>query len=219
MGAKPAKKLEDAPIVVIIGGGYAGTKLAKALDGEFNVVLIDRKDYFLHNVGTPRGMVDTEFMKKLMIPYTALLKNGHVVKGQVEKITDTEVHLQGQESPITGFKYLILATGTSYAFPYKVPQSEAEDVIPQYAEIRQDFKIEEHCLCWGRLHWPRGSNRDCMPVPRDKGHYCAWPRKIVRRWHFQTIFREQTRGAHLKGLPQRDFDQRGPLDACGSRWR
>jgi len=149
MGAKPAKKLEDAPIVVIIGGGYAGTKLAKALDGEFNVVLIDRKDYFLHNVGTPRGMVDTEFMKKLMIPYTALLKNGHVVKGQVEKITDTEVHLQGQESPITGFKYLILATGTSYAFPYKVPQSEAEDVIPQYAEIADKISKSKNIVCVG----------------------------------------------------------------------
>jgi len=136
-------------VVVIIGGGYAGTKLAKALDEEFNVVLIDRKDYFLHNVGTPRGMVDTEFMKQLLIPYTSLLKNGHVIKGQVEKMTDTEVHLQGQETPITGFKYLVLATGTSYAFPYKVPHSEAADVIPQYAEIADKISKAKNIVCVG----------------------------------------------------------------------
>jgi len=149
MGQKPAKNLKDAPVVVIIGGGYGGITAAKALDAEFNVVLIDRKDYFLHNVGTPRGMVDTEFMKKLMIPYTALLKNGHVVKGQVTKVTDTEVHLQGQETPITGFKYIILATGTSYSFPYKVPHSEAQDVIPQYAEIADKISKAKNIVCVG----------------------------------------------------------------------
>lgn len=148
-GSQPAKKLEGAPVVVIIGGGYAGTGLGKALDKDFNVVLIDRKDYFLHNVGTPRGMVDVEFMKKLMIPYTALLKNGHVVKGQVEKVTDTEVFVQGQEAPITGFKYLVLATGTSYAFPYKVPQAEAQDVIPLYTEIADKISQSKNIVCVG----------------------------------------------------------------------
>jgi len=149
MGAKPVKNLAEAPVVVIIGGGYAGCKLAKALDAEFNVVMIDRKDYFLHNVGTPRGMVDTEFMKKLMIPYSALLKNGHVIKGQVEKVTDKEVHMQGQDAPITGFKYLVLATGTSYAFPYKVPHSESQDVLPQYSEIATKISKAKNIVCVG----------------------------------------------------------------------
>lgn len=84
-----------------------------------------------------------------MIPYSALLKNGHVVKGQVEKVTDTEVRLQGQEAPITGFKYLILATGTSYAFPYKVPHSESQDVIPQYTEIAAKISKAKNIVCVG----------------------------------------------------------------------
>lgn len=150
MGAgKPSKTLKDAPTVIIIGGGYAGVKLAAALDKQCNVVLIDRKDYFLHNIGTPRGMVDTEFMKKCMIPYTELLKNGHVVKGQVEKITDTEVHLHGQDSPITGFDYLVIATGTSYCFPYKVPMSEKEAVIPLYEEVLSKITTSSNIVCVG----------------------------------------------------------------------
>jgi len=145
----PVKNLADAPIVVIIGGGYAGNNVARTLDAEFNIVLIERKDYFLHNVGTPRGMVDHEFMKKLLIPYTSLLKNGHVIKGQVDRLTDTEVIVQGHETPITGFKYLVVATGTSYSFPYKVPHAEVADVLPQYAEIADKISKAQNIVCVG----------------------------------------------------------------------
>ncbi len=38
MGGRTSKqKLEHAPVVVIIGGGYAGCKIAQSLDSEFNV--------------------------------------------------------------------------------------------------------------------------------------------------------------------------------------
>lgn len=146
-GAKPS--LEGAPVVIIVGGGYAGTALAHKLDAKCNVVLIDRKDYFLHNAGTPRGMIDTEFMKKCIIPYNALMKNGQVVKAQVTKITDTEVHLQGQDAPITGFNYLVIATGTSYCFPYKVPVSESADVLALYEDVKAKIIASENIVCVG----------------------------------------------------------------------
>lgn len=149
MGQKPAKSLKDAPTVVIVGAGYAGKSLAKQLDSVCNVVLIERKDYFLHNIGAPRGMVDPEFMKKCLIPYTPLLKNGHVIQGQVEKVTDTEIHMQGQDKPISGFDYLVLATGTSYSFPYKVPEAELEKVMPLYNEIAEKIKHASNIVCVG----------------------------------------------------------------------
>lgn len=47
-------------MVAIVGGGYGGVMAAKELDAtnEFNVVLIDRKDYFLHNLAGLRAAVD-----------------------------------------------------------------------------------------------------------------------------------------------------------------
>jgi hypothetical protein len=42
-GAKIEKRLADKPVVVIIGGGYAGAALAKALDDQVNVLLFERK--------------------------------------------------------------------------------------------------------------------------------------------------------------------------------
>lgn len=58
MGSSSSKikaRLEGAPVVVIVGGGYGGVALAKALDSQCNVVLIDRKDYFFHNIGALRS--------------------------------------------------------------------------------------------------------------------------------------------------------------------
>jgi NADH dehydrogenase FAD-containing subunit len=56
--------------VLIIGSGYAGIQCAKLLDktGQFFVVLIDRKSYFLHNNGALRATVERDFARKILIP-------------------------------------------------------------------------------------------------------------------------------------------------------
>jgi len=174
MGQKPAKSLTEAPVVVVIGGGYAGVKVAKALDEHCNVVLFDRKDYFLHNVGTPRGMVDTDFMKKLLIPYDQLLKNGHIVQAQVTKLTDKEVTLQGQDKPITDFKYMVIATGTSYAFPYKVPEAKQEDVLPLYEGVKAKIEGAANIVCVGA--GSTGLEAACEIS-------CKWPDKKITIVH------------------------------------
>ena len=43
--------------VVIVGGGYAGVRVAMALRN-YNVVLIDPKDSFVHNIGNVRAVVE-----------------------------------------------------------------------------------------------------------------------------------------------------------------
>ncbi len=49
------------PTVVVIGGGYGGVNVAKGLDDVADVVLVEPKDAFQHNVAalgrwpTPRG--------------------------------------------------------------------------------------------------------------------------------------------------------------------
>ena len=44
--------------VVIIGGGYGGTAVAKALDRDFDVTLIEKREKFFHNSGALRAAVD-----------------------------------------------------------------------------------------------------------------------------------------------------------------
>ena len=41
--------------VVVIGGGYAGIRLARQLDEVTEVILVDRKEVFFHRIASLRG--------------------------------------------------------------------------------------------------------------------------------------------------------------------
>ena len=56
------------PTVVVIGGGYGGVGVAKALDADLDVVLVDPKDTFVHNVGSLRALVEPTFLPKIFCP-------------------------------------------------------------------------------------------------------------------------------------------------------
>ena len=47
-------RLKNKPLVVIVGGGYAGCQVARKLDFHVNTLLIDPKNYRFHNVGALR---------------------------------------------------------------------------------------------------------------------------------------------------------------------
>ncbi|KNC48095.1 apoptosis-inducing factor 2 [Thecamonas trahens ATCC 50062] len=137
MGASSSKikaRLEGAPVVVVVGAGYGGLAVAKALDKTFNVVLIDRKAYFLHNIGALR--VEDGYEHKICIPYSNLLDYGHVVQAEVTRISPGGVYVYGRDEPID-FDYVVIATGTSYAFPCKIAEPEMEDATGQYTGVRE----------------------------------------------------------------------------------
>jgi flavin-dependent dehydrogenase len=51
--------------VVIIGGGYGGISVAKALDDAVDVVLVDPKDSFVHSVAALRSLVSKEWAERM----------------------------------------------------------------------------------------------------------------------------------------------------------
>ncbi|HEY1179135.1 MAG TPA: hypothetical protein VGF17_23520, partial [Phytomonospora sp.] len=59
--------------VVVIGGGYGGTALAKALDEHADVFLVDPKDAFVHSAGALRALVDPDWAPNMFFPYDTLL--------------------------------------------------------------------------------------------------------------------------------------------------
>jgi hypothetical protein len=64
--------------VVVIGGGYAGSRIAHDLDAYCKVTLIDKRDGLFINVGAPRAVVEPGFQNTLWVDYKSVLKNGHV---------------------------------------------------------------------------------------------------------------------------------------------
>src|ERR1700761_4948517 len=68
------------PTVIVVGGGYGGVTLAKALDETADVTLVEPKDAFMHNVAALRALVDPSWLPKIFIGYDGLLAHGRVVR-------------------------------------------------------------------------------------------------------------------------------------------
>jgi NADH dehydrogenase FAD-containing subunit len=105
------------PVVAVIGGGYGGTAVAKALDDIADVVLVEPKDAFVHNVASLRALVDPSWLPRVYFPYDGLLANGRVVTGRAVKADVGQVTLASGEQ--IRADYIVLATGSAYPFPAK----------------------------------------------------------------------------------------------------
>ena len=108
----------NAKKVVIIGGGFAGALITKALDKDaaFNVTLIDCKDYFEFTPGILRTIVQPEHIKKIQALHQHYLKRTKVINGEVSEVTEHDVVLGKQHIP---FDYLAVSSGSTYNLPIK----------------------------------------------------------------------------------------------------
>jgi NADH dehydrogenase FAD-containing subunit len=105
------------PTVAVIGGGYAGIYLAKALDDVTHVVLIEPKDAFVHNVAALRALADPSWLPRIFMPYGGLLARGEVVRDRAVKVEPGRVTLASGNQ--VDADYIVLATGSQYPFPAK----------------------------------------------------------------------------------------------------
>lgn len=135
------------PTVVVIGGGYGGVNAAKALDAAVEVVLIEPKDTFVHNVGALRALVEPTFAPRIFLPYDRLLARGRVVHSRATEVTGREVVLASGET-ITS-DYIVLASGSTYPFPAKSNARRAEDAIDNYRAAFDDLEKASRVLLVG----------------------------------------------------------------------
>jgi apoptosis-inducing factor 2 len=105
------------PTVVVIGGGYGGVRTARALDDIADVVLVEPKDTFVHNVAALRALVDPSWLPRIHLPYDRLLTRGRVVRDRAVRADAGRVTLASGEQIRPD--YLVLATGSAYPFPAK----------------------------------------------------------------------------------------------------
>ena len=113
------------PTVVVLGGGYAGIQVARPLDDVADVVLVEPKDDFVHNVAALRALVDPSWLERIYLPYAGLLSHGRVIRDRAIKADADRVVLASGAELFPD--YLVLATGSGYPFPAKsdVPGTEA----------------------------------------------------------------------------------------------
>jgi NADH dehydrogenase FAD-containing subunit len=135
------------PKVVVIGGGYGGVNVAKALDPHVDVVLIDPKDAFVHSVGSLRALVEPSFLPRIFLPYDRLLANGRVVRDRAVEVSSKRVVLASGET--IAADYVVLATGSTYPFPAKTDAHAAADAIDNYQAAYHELRHANRVLLIG----------------------------------------------------------------------
>ena len=115
--------------VIIIGCGYAGYPLARSLDQHVDVVVVEPRDAFLHNVAAIRAVTDPALLERIILPYGKLLKRGKVLRDRVTSIEGNAVKL-ASGGTLEG-DVIVIATGSGYARPFK-PES---DTLADFAAI------------------------------------------------------------------------------------
>ncbi|WP_028923550.1 FAD-dependent oxidoreductase [Pseudonocardia acaciae] len=133
--------------VAVIGGGYGGITVAKALDDVADVVLVEPRDAFVHNVAALRAVVDPAWPERLFFGYERLLDRGRVVRDRAVRVDGTAVTLGSGERIIAD--YIVLATGSAYPFPAKIPIEDRAGAIAALRATHDDLARSDGVLLLG----------------------------------------------------------------------
>ncbi len=122
--------------VVIVGGGYVGFEVAKALDEQADVTLIEQREAFVQPPAAIRALLQPDLLDQIILPYDRLLSRGRVMRGRAVAVSQSEVTLDdGAAYPAD---YIVLATGSSYAAPFK-PEG---DSIADFRKASKDVSAQ-----------------------------------------------------------------------------
>lgn len=133
--------------VVIVGGGYGGSALAKELDPFTEVVLVEPKDAFVHATASLRAAVDRSWQDRVFLPYDHLLDRGRIVQDWVRTAAPTRVQTSASEAIDTDF--LVLATGTPYPFPAKFIENQVTVAAARLDRLREALDMSQRVLIVG----------------------------------------------------------------------
>ena len=138
---------EGKPTVVVVGGGYGGVAVAKALDEKADVVLVEPKDAFMHNVAALRALVDPSWLPTIFFPYDGLLAHGRVVRDRAVAVDPGRVVTASGEEIVAD--YVVLATGSSYPFPAKSDLADTEATQQQVRAVHRSLSSADRVLLLG----------------------------------------------------------------------
>ena len=133
--------------VAVIGGGYGGASVAKALDEHADVVLIDPKDAFVHSAGSLRALVRPDWADSIFFTYDTLMQNGTVVRERAASVDAGGVTLESGRRVEADF--VVLATGSGYPYPAKFDTDAAGEALTRLRSTHGELAQAERVLIAG----------------------------------------------------------------------
>lgn len=141
--------MSDDGDIVVIGGGYAGVRVARRLDATARVTLVDRKEVFFHRIASLRAGVRPEWTQTPFIPYDRLLTRGRLVVGKAVRIDTTARQVvlgTGERLP---YDAVVIATGADYPEPARFTGSTAEEAVKALLGHQKAVEEAGHVLVVG----------------------------------------------------------------------
>lgn len=127
--------------IAIVGGGYLGAELAKSLDPEADITLIEPRSHFVHAPAMIRAVVDPSLLDRALIPYERLLTNGQVIRARANGIDAHGVTLDDGQR--VDADYIVVATGSSNATPFKPVGDDIEGLRQANQRIHAQLKAAQ----------------------------------------------------------------------------
>jgi NADH dehydrogenase FAD-containing subunit len=133
--------------VVVVGGGYAGFEIAKELDNVADVTLIEQREAFVHPPAAIRALVQPDLLDDIIFPYDNLLGRGRVVHARAGAVNGDEVKLENGDR--IEADYVVVATGSDYATPFKPQGSSVADFIAAQKDVSAKLKAARSVIIVG----------------------------------------------------------------------
>jgi len=133
--------------IIIVGGGYGGSLLARRLDPHCDVTLIEPRDAFVHNVAAMRAVMIPELVDRIVLPYDRLLKRGRVVRDRVAGLGQSHVALASGR--VQQGDAIVVATGSRYAAPFKPQTDDCDDFRTAMRGANQAISQARHVAIVG----------------------------------------------------------------------
>jgi NADH dehydrogenase FAD-containing subunit len=133
--------------VAVVGGGYGGINAAKALDDIADVILIEPRDTFVHNVAALRAVADPAWAERMFIPYDGLLARGQVRRDRAVRVSATTVGLASGAAITPDF--IVLATGSTHRYPAKIDVEDSARAVERLRATHRELVRASRVLLLG----------------------------------------------------------------------
>ena len=135
------------PRIIVVGGGYVGWEVARDLDDFADVTLIEQREAFVHVSAMIRALVQPSLLDQAIIPYDSLLSRGRVLRARVASVDASGVIVEnGRRIPAD---YIVVATGSSYAAPFKPQGTSVEPLRAGIRETHERLRIAKNIAIVG----------------------------------------------------------------------
>ncbi|KAF9265449.1 FAD/NAD(P)-binding domain-containing protein [Marasmius fiardii PR-910] len=143
--------------IVIIGGGVAGTNIARSLSKSLDpsrheIILINTRPYSILLPPSLRMVAsgNNDLKENILVPFDKLFINGNgkFVQGEVVNIDANHRAVELKSAEKIGYDVLVLATGNKWDGPIAFP-NEAKEVDEFITQKRKEFESAKSVLLVG----------------------------------------------------------------------